>query len=499
MRLPVLVTLLLLATPAAAAAQTAPAVPGEFIVQFAPGADRAAALREHGGRRVDRIAGLDATVVRLPADRAERARADRRFRTFEPNFLLHALATPTDPLYLTSQWGPQRIGAEGAWDVARGDAGVVVAVVDSGVDAAHPDLAGRVLAGIDLVTPGGPASDGNGHGTHVAGTVAAAMDGTGVVGVCPGCSVLPVKVLGDDGRGTTAGVAKGILEAAAAGAEVINLSLGGPASTTLQQAVDTAAGTAFLACAAGNDGTSSTSTAYPGAYASCFAVASTTRTDARSSFSNYGSWVEVAAPGSDIASTWTGSTYRTISGTSMATPHVAGLAGLMASQGLGPATTRRRLCGTAEPIAGTGSLWTCGLADARLAVAGDPFLPQDGAWTTSGPARVSGGVAALGGVDGATATAAQAFVVPANARLTFRFDRRTSETTAKARDRLVVRLRSRGGAVLETLATFSNASGPTTVTVPLGAHADRAAVLELVATSDGARPTTFLVDQVSVG
>jgi subtilisin family serine protease len=212
--------------------------------------------------------------------------------------------------------------------------------------------------------------DGNGHGTHVAGTAAAETNnGTGGAGTCPNCRIMPVRVLDNNGSGSLSNVANGIAWASDNGAQVINLSLGGPGSTALQDAVNYAWNRgSFLACAAGNDGTSSTTNARPGAYTNCFAVASTTSSDSRSSFSNYGTWVEAAAPGSSIYSTWLGSSYNTISGTSMATPHVAGVAGLLRSQGLSNSAIRSRLCNTSDRIAGTGSLWSCGRVNAYRAV-----------------------------------------------------------------------------------------------------------------------------------
>ena len=195
-----------------------------------------------------------------------------------------------------------KIQANTAWETTRGSASTVVAVVDTGIQRNHADLDGKVVAGYDYVDNDAAPDDGNGHGTHVAGTAAAETNNaTGGAGTCPECKLMPVRVLDNSGSGTLVGVANGVTYAADNGAKVINLSLGGGGSLTLQDAVNYAWNKgAFLACAAGNSNTSSTASAYPGAYDNCFAVASTDAADARSSFSNYGGWVEAAGPRSAI-------------------------------------------------------------------------------------------------------------------------------------------------------------------------------------------------------
>lgn len=294
----------------------------------------------------------------------------------EPNYTMKAFYTPADPYFNAYQYGPQVIQAPGAWDITTGTPAVKIAVVDTGVQPDHPDLAGKMLPGRDYVDGDGVAQDGNGHGTHVAGIAAAATDnGRGIAGMAPRAAILPVRVLGNDGDGSMAAVANGIVYAANQGAQVINLSLGAPVSaTTLANAVQYAWDRgSVLVAAAGND--SSSAAHYPANYPNVIAVASTNRYDARSSSSNYGRWVEVAAPGEDILSTYPGGYYAYMSGTSMAAPHVAGLAALLAAQGRSNADIRQRILGSSDPVPGTGTYWQYGRVNARRAVqeaAGDP-------------------------------------------------------------------------------------------------------------------------------
>ena len=231
-----------------------------------------------------------------------------------------------------AQWALNRLSAENLWAQQPGD-GVTVAVVDTGVDAAHPDLAGVVLPGTDLVAPGGDGSaDGNGHGTHVAGIVAAVADnGQGVAGLAQGVRILPVRVLDDSGAGWSSDIAKGIIWATDHGAAVINLSLGDHTSdqvtaTAVQYAEDH---DVVVVAAAGNDRQNGDPVTYPAAYPGVIGVAATDSQDAVAAFSETGSFVDLAAPGVHIASTYPPATYVYLSGTSMATPFVSAAAALL--------------------------------------------------------------------------------------------------------------------------------------------------------------------------
>lgn len=290
----------------------------------------------------------------------------------EPRTLYHATWTPNDPLYSSDQYGPQKMQAPAAWDVTKGSSSVIAAVIDTGVQTDHPDLTGKTVGGYDFVDNDNNAYDEQGHGTHVAGTIAATTNnGIGVAGVAPEVKVMPVRVLDRNGSGTNDWVANGITYAADNGAKVINMSLGGPSgSQALQDAVNYAwnKGVVVIA-AAGNSNTSSPS--YPAYYPNCIAVAATDSNDARASFSNYGNWVDVAAPGVAIMSTTLGGGYAKYSGTSMASPHAAGVAALVASQGKTHTEVRSILENTADKIAGTGNYWTHGRLNANRAVTGD--------------------------------------------------------------------------------------------------------------------------------
>lgn len=269
---------------------------------------------------------------------------------------VEAMSAPMadDPLR-SQQWGMTDLQVEDAWEIATGD-GVDIAIVDTGVRASHPDLEQRICGGAaflrNAVNPviGGGAVDGNGHGTHVAGTAAAAaFDLVGVVGVAPEAGIIPVRVLGNNGSGFTSDVAKGIIWAVDHGADVVNLSLGGPDSSDVSAAVSYAISQGVVVvAAAGNDGVFSQPN-YPAAIPAVLAVASYDSNRVISSFSSHGAYVDVAAPGGNILSTSGHGSWTWKSGTSMATPHVAGIAALLleSEPGLSPLDVRLRIEGTA--------------------------------------------------------------------------------------------------------------------------------------------------------
>jgi subtilisin family serine protease len=206
-------------------------------------------------------------------------------------------------------------------------------VVDTGVDLAHPDLAGKIVSGFDFVNSDAIPQDDNGHGTHVAGIAAATgNNGVGVAGTSWGAQIMPVKVLDAAGNGTFANVAAGIVWATDNGAQVINLSLGGNApSAVLQSAVDYAYNSGrVIVAAVGNTGNNSI--LYPARYPNVVAVAATDSANNRAAFSNYGPEVSVAAPGAFIYSTLSGGAYGYRSGTSMSTAYVSGLAAILVGE-----------------------------------------------------------------------------------------------------------------------------------------------------------------------
>lgn len=251
-------------------------------------------------------------------------------------------------------WGISRVKAEAAWKTTRG-AGVKVAVIDTGIDFKHTDLAANVKGGWSAIDKEQPANfmDDNGHGTHVSGTIAAVRNSTGVVGVAPEASLYGVKVLDANGSGTYADVIAGIQWAAENQVAVANMSLGASRGTqALADAVTEAAKAGVtIVAAAGNSGGP---VGFPAAYPECIAIAASDVRDGLAYFSSRGPQVAFIAPGVDVKSTYMGGDYDTLSGTSMATPHVVGLAALAtaARNVRGEAATRQALKAAATPLPG---------------------------------------------------------------------------------------------------------------------------------------------------
>lgn len=253
-------------------------------------------------------------------------------------------------------WGVQRVRAPAAWQQTEGR-GVRVAIIDTGIDTSHPDLVGQVDGGYNAITKSEASEayqDDNGHGTHVAGTVAALRDGRGVVGVAPQARLYAVKVLDADGSGNLSDVIDGIVWAASNDMQVANMSLGAPfGSDTMQRALRFAKGRGLIVVAAA--GNSGGSVGYPGAYPETIAVSAADSNDALAAFSSRGPEVDFIAPGVDVVSSKMGGGFVSYSGTSMAAPHVAGLAALVVSQGWtglnGPDGVMNQLRRAARPVA----------------------------------------------------------------------------------------------------------------------------------------------------
>ncbi|MHA7962745.1 S8 family peptidase [Paenibacillus sp. CAU 1782] len=296
-------------------------------------------------------ADVGAAVIQQLGDtyvfRSDKVEADNLIQYFQNNWKIEytephylyltnderaAKIVPNDALYSQYQWNLPSIAVEQGWTLSRGDEGVVIAVLDTGVQSSHPDLKGRLLDGTNIVNTGKTPDDDVGHGTHVAGIIGAAVNnGEGVAGVSWFNKIMPIKVLDSSGAGSTYSVAQGIIWAVDHGAKVINMSLGNYAKADfLHDAIKYAyERDVVLIAASGNDNTDRPG--YPAAYPEVFAVAATASNDQKASFSNYGDYIDVAAPGDSIASTYPGSQYAALSGTSMASPHVAALAGLIRS------------------------------------------------------------------------------------------------------------------------------------------------------------------------
>ena len=235
---------------------------------------------------------------------------------------------PTAPAE-TIPWGIDRIYAPLVWTSTTANS-VKVAVIDTGIDLKHPDLKDNIKGGYNAITPRFSANDNNGHGTHVAGIIAALDNTIGVVGVAPQMDLYSVKVLDKFGSGYLSDVIEGIDWSIANKVNIINMSLGSPDNVlSFHDAVARAynAGIVVVA-AAGNSGQS---VLYPAAYPEVIAVSATNNNDGIADFSSRGPEVDLSAPGVDIYSTYKGSAYKTLSGTSMASPHVAGVAALLLS------------------------------------------------------------------------------------------------------------------------------------------------------------------------
>jgi thermitase len=273
---------------------------------------------------------------------------------------------PNDPLVAES-WALQKIGAPLAWQSSRGDPSIVIAVLDTGVDASHPDLQGALVPGIDLVNDDAAPDDDFGHGTLVTGLIAARGDnGLGSAGVCWRCSVLPVKVIGSDGQGTTTDVAEGIRFAIDHGARVINLSvvLSGDDAAVAAAVAEAVARDVVVVAASGN--ASNADPVHPAAYPGVISVGASDDADVPYAWSGHGSWVAVTAPGCGAATTRAAG-YGTFCGTSAATAIVSGVVGLVlaAHPSITTAALAAAIESSARPI---GSAAAFGRVDAAAAL-----------------------------------------------------------------------------------------------------------------------------------
>jgi thermitase len=391
------------AVPGNAAAQSSH-IAGQIIVKFRDNGAAAGVLRQHGLSAGPAIGSTGAQLIRVPAGKElnliDALSRNPAVEYAEPDELVTAA---TDDPYFPRQYALQNDGqsftntlstqtvaagtknadvdAVEAWTVTTGG-GTRVAIVDSGVASDNPDISPQVVARANF-SDEATAEDNYGHGTHVAGIVAAiAGNASGVAGVCPACTILDAKVLNDSGTGSTSRIANGIDWAVNNGAKVVNMSLGMRVSSrTLETAVNNAWNRgAVLVAAAGNAGTPAQ--IYPGAYPNVIAVAATDNTDNKASFSTYGKWVDVAAPGVKVYSTFPNHPfvlgkqngrsmgYDIESGTSMASPIVAATAALAWSSqtSLTNESVRAKVESSATKIPGTGTNWANGRVNACDAV-----------------------------------------------------------------------------------------------------------------------------------
>jgi subtilisin family serine protease len=507
------------------------AVPDQYIVVFKAGTSRPRLLAGAvvGAQRGTLLAvyenALQGFAARLSPEAVKALQAHPSVAFIEVD--QYVSLADTQP---NATWGLDRIDQRdrplsGTYEYNRTGSGVNAYVIDTGIRRTHTDFGGRVMTGFDAVTPGGTANDCNGHGTHVAGTV-----GGTLYGVAKAVRLYPVRVLNCQGSGTNAQVISGIdwVTANHIKPAVANMSLGGSASNAIDTAVrnSISAGVTYVV-AAGNSNRNACNYS-PARVPEAITVGATTSSDARSSFSNFGSCLDIFAPGSDIMSAWhtSNTATNTISGTSMASPHVAGVAALYLQgnptaapsavtsaitagasinklSGIGtgsPNLLLYSLIGGVEPPPPTDAIrnggFEMGAVDwAQSSSGGYPVIttnrPYAGSWS-----------AWLAGYNNGTDFIAQTVTIPANGRLSYwwRVESREGGGTT-IYDFIDVRLYEPSNGTWTRLRRWSNASPRnawTQDTIDLSAYAGRTMELRFIARTDSSLPTSFFIDEVSL-
>jgi thermitase len=369
---------------------------GELLVKFEPGAaaqSRSAALAEVGGQHIRTLYHSDVELWAVPAGQEQAVAAalaqNPNVVYAEPNYLYYtADTTPNDPSF-ASQWAHTNIRSGAAWDISTGNGTTVIAILDTGIDEGHPDLADKIVAGYDLVDRDDNPHDLNGHGTHCAGIAAAVTNnGVGIAGTDWHAQIMPVRVLDNVGSGYNSDITEGINWAYQHGATVLSMSLAGPTpSQTMQDAINAAHEAGSLVVAAMGNDRDNNLTMYPAAYDHVMAVAATAQDDTVAYYSQYGAHCDIAAPGGEM--TELGDTdgilstmptysvylntkygysqnYDFLQGTSQATPYVAGLAALIwaVHPGWGPNTVQTAIEETATDLGSVG--WDVNYGHGRI-------------------------------------------------------------------------------------------------------------------------------------
>jgi subtilisin family serine protease len=338
-----------------------------------------AKVRKSGGTVIKPLHIINGMAVYLPPEAAEAVLKEPGVLRIDDDVIVNAVGKPPAPQPTEAlPWGVDRINADSAWATTKGLA-VKVGIVDTGIDLAHPDLMANIKGNVNTINPLKSGNDDNGHGTHVAGTVAAADNAIGVIGAGPEIYLYAVKVLGKSGSGWLSDIIEGLQWCINNGMQVANMSLGTYSDVqSFHDAIMAAYNSGIVViAAAGNDGVSTP--LYPAAYDETIAVAASDINNQIPAWSNYGPHVDLTGPGADIYSTYKGSTYKTLSGTSMATPHVAGTSALILTTIIGlydsnandvwdPIEVKSKLQDTSEDLGYASYQQGAGLVRADLAV-----------------------------------------------------------------------------------------------------------------------------------
>ncbi|TCV88991.1 S8 family serine peptidase [Sulfurirhabdus autotrophica] len=352
--------LCLAANPVSAIEPGADWVKGRILVQPRAGLDAAEfekVLKPHGGHALRKIKGVNVQIVELPGNASEKAvlnslRKHKNIKFAELDYILHAEKTSNDP-YTPNEWHLNKMQAGSAWDISLGN-GITVAILDTGVDATHPDLAGQLVPGWNMYDNNADTADVYGHGTMVAGVVGAASDNAiGVSSFAWQAKIMPVRISGTDGMASISTIANGLIWAADHGARVANISYAVSGYATVQNAAQYMKNKGGVTVvSAGNSGALDSSLADD----TMISVSATDSNDVKTSWSTYGPFVDVSAPGAGIWTTTRGGGYSAVSGTSFSSPATAGTVTLMlaANPQLSPVDVENLLKTTAVDLGTAG-------------------------------------------------------------------------------------------------------------------------------------------------